>query len=191
MPIQQRKNKPVTTRTPMWIRLVAATMLVAFVYYFAGYRLFSYILTLHAKSEAALVIKNKSSVETLTMSTEEFSQLKWTEDGKEFTLDGQLYDISSVTKTDNGYVLKVYFDKNETGLVKSLHDFVKELFPADNTKDSKDAEGFMSAFQKEYLQVNKFQLTSPSAISLINYSDSFTIPAQISGSGVWHPPAVC
>jgi len=166
-------------------------MLVAFVYYFAGYRLVSYLLTMQAKYEAASVIHEDSSLKTITLSASDFNSLQWTEEGKEFSYEGQLYDMSSLVKTDNGYMLKVYYDKKESHLTQAGSDFIKILFPSDNNKESKDGEGLLSLFQKEYLSVDKLQLNSPAGYRISNYSHTFFITGHNFGSGVWHPPANC
>ena len=178
-------------KTSIWVRTIAFTMLFALTYYFAGYRLVYFVITSDAKSEAFSAMKNKNTVlEKLELDQTAYSKLKWTEAKKEFSYNGQLYDMVSVSKIGNTYSVLVYADRNETQWVKALDNFMKELFPSDKTKSDKNVESITSAFQKEYVPLNKLGIAPPDATYTIQYCntvDIYTIPAR---AAIWHPPAI-
>lgn len=178
-------------KTSIWVRTIAVTMLFALTYYFAGYRLVYFVITSDAKSQAFSAMKNKNTVlEKLELDQNTYSKLKWTEGHKEFSYNGQLYDMVSVSKAGNNYSVLVYADKNETQWVKALDNFVKQLFPSDNSKANKNVESITSAFQKEYLPLNKISIAQPNVTCSIHYFNIvniYTIPAT---AAIWHPPAL-
>src|SRR5581483_5130746 len=133
-----------------WIRAIAVTLLVAMVYYFAGYRIVYSIVMHSAKEDAAFAIHHHGVLADLSLSAAEYANLSWIEKNKEFTYNGQLYDLVASEKSGDSIVLKVYDDKNEARWAKAMNDFVKVLFPSGKTQNTDPAEGFMTAFQKEY-----------------------------------------
>jgi hypothetical protein len=166
-------------------------MLFAMVYYFAGYRLVYFLITSEAKYTASAIIKSKSTkLENLQLNTTEFSKLTWTEENKEFVYNGQLYDIVGLTKINNTYSIKAYCDKNETQWVKALHNFVKQLFPA-NGKNNRNVESILTAFQKEYLPLQKTPGITPDVICIKQYSQTQIIKSVCPDKGIWHPPSCC
>ncbi len=173
------------------IGLATATLLVTMVYYFAGYRLVYFMLMHGAKTDASFVIKNKNvSLQTISVTAPEYNKLQWTDKGKEFSYNGSLYDIVSFTKSGKNYILKVYADKNETRWARALSDFVKQVFPA-TEKSSKNAENLMSAFQKDYMPVEKLNVhNDTTAFNLYHISGSNPVTENVNAD-IWHPPALC
>jgi hypothetical protein len=181
----------VVKNTPIWIRSVAVVMLVAMTYYFAGYRLVYTLLTKDAQHKASSAIENKNTVlEKMVLDKAEFSKLKWTEDNKEFSYKGQLYDVASVSEIAGWHSIQVYVDKNETSWIKSLNNFVKQLFPADNSQSNKNAESIMSAFHKEYVSLNKVSIKPPVITNVIRYSCTLDFTGTCAGTSIWHPPTL-
>src|SRR5579859_4035111 len=101
------------TKVPIWVRTVAITLCIAMVYYFAGYRLVYSFVMHSAKAEASFAIQHNGAITTITLSDKEFANLNWTDKNKEFSTNGQLYDLVSITKSGNVHILQVYDDKNE------------------------------------------------------------------------------
>ncbi|HWY99058.1 MAG TPA: hypothetical protein VNY36_08240, partial [Bacteroidia bacterium] len=150
-----------------------------------------FVITSDAKSEAFSAMKNKNTVlEKLELDKTAYSNIKWTEGHKEFSYNGQLYDMVSVAKIGAIYSVLVYADKNETQWVKALDNFMKELFPSDNTKANKNVESITSALQKEYLPLNKLSIVPPDATYTIRYSNTLNIYKIPATAAIWHPPAI-
>ena len=173
-----------------WIRTVAVALLIAMVYYFAGYRIVYSIVMTGAKEDAAFAIKHHGALNRLTMSCKEYAGLSWTEKNKEFTYNGQLFDMVSMQKSGDSVILTVYNDKNETRWAKAMNDFVKELFPSEKNKNTDPAEGFMSAFQKEYTPLEKVKIGYAPETTKVFYDTerSTRIPLLLI-KPIWHPPA--
>jgi hypothetical protein len=179
----------VIKNTPIWIRTVALTMLLAMVYYFAGYRIVYFMLTKDAKTFASAEIKNKNTrKETLVLDKTEFASVKWTEENKEFSYNGQLFDIINISKTADKYTILAYADKNETQLVKALNDFVKQLFPSNN-KQNKNAESIVVALQNEYLPLNAIKILIPDATQVVYHKQALNGESVSCHLTTWRPPS--
>lgn len=176
--------------TPIWIRTVAFSMLLAMVYYFAGYRIVYYLLTKNAKTIASAEISNRhTKLETLVFNKTNFAAIKWTEENKEFSYEGQLYDVAGITKTSEGVSIDVYADKNETQWVKALDNFVKQLFPADHSKNSKNLESIIAACQTDYLPVNAVKIMSPDVTYTVHYIHTVNVISHTTKITTWRPPS--
>lgn len=173
-----------------WIRAVAVTLLIAMVYYFAGYRIVYSVVMHGAKEDAAFAIKHHGTLNSITLSAAEYTTLNWTEKNKEFMYNGHLYDCIAIEKYGDSVVLKVYDDKNETRWAKAMNDFVKVLFPTGKSQNTDPAEGFMSAFQKEYTPLEKIKVGYAPETTKVFYDTqrSTRIPLLLS-KPIWHPPA--
>lgn len=163
------------------------------VHYMAGYRLMYSLGILYAKDEAQkCMVEKNSHIQKLTLSASDYDALKWTEKNKEFTLDNQMYDVRSIQKSGDNYIITVYSDNVETGWIASLHNYEKELFQPDkSTKGTKSAEDIMSSFQKEYTPASEFNLHIFSSTGHIQPIVAVQQqPLQISDN-IWHPPTNC
>ncbi|HTB05858.1 MAG TPA: hypothetical protein VK806_02810 [Bacteroidia bacterium] len=178
----------------IWLRTIAGIMLFAMLYYVAGYRVVSFLIMHNAKSDAAMAMKfDKASLQNLAFNTTEYSKLKWIESGKEFSYNGQLYDVVSNSKADGINTITVYADKNETRWAQALNDFVKQFFPSnsDTGKGMKTAEAMVSAFQKEYTPLASLNVRFPSTEQVKYFPADREMICMASPTGVWHPPTQC
>ncbi|HXB13832.1 MAG TPA: hypothetical protein VNZ45_17720 [Bacteroidia bacterium] len=177
---------------PLWMRTIAVTLLIAMLYYFAGYRLV-YSLIIHgAKEDAAFAIGHKQAlVKELELTASEYSMLKWTDKDKEFTFNDQLYDIVSIQQTDGKYIMQVYADKNETGWVNAMNTFIKGAFSTHSGKGMDNAESLSSAFQKEYTPTGHIRVGHVPETKTVQYSDTERHSSTQLKKPIWHPPACC
>lgn len=178
-------------RIPTWIRSVAVTLLIALVYYFAGYRLVYSFIMHSAKKEASFAMRHNAKFSDMALSASEYANIKWTDKGKEFVLKGQLYDVVSIQKSGSTYILKVYQDRNETRWAKAMNDVVKFLFPAPHSKKNSCAEGLLSAFQKEYTPLQKVEVGFMPEVKNICYPERGQAFSRLLIKPIWHPPATC
>jgi hypothetical protein len=176
-------------RFPILLRTVAVTLLIAMVYYFAGYRLVYSFVMHSAKEEAAFAIHHDGVITSMTLSAEEYANIKWTEKNKEFAQNGMLYDIVNLSRVGASYMINVYTDKNETHWVKAMNDFVKCLFPGSHTSPN-HAEALLSAFQKEYTPHQNIKIAyTPVIVIGVHYQSGQKCPVSIAIKPIWHPPA--
>jgi len=181
-------------RPPVYVRAIATVMLFAMFHYMIGYRLMYSLGILYAKDEAKeCMVEKKDNIQKVTLSAADYNSLKWTETNKEFSLNNEMYDVVSIQKTGNNYVVTVYCDDNETGWVASFHNYEKELFhPDQSTKGTKSAEDVMLSFQKDFTPPTEFKINIFASVGL---SQPIIIclgahPQQISNN-IWHPPINC
>lgn len=65
-----------------------------------------------------------SELTVFSFSGDEYKDMEWTEEGREFRMDGKMYDISSVEKVDNNYIVSCKHDVMES-FVANLFTFRK------------------------------------------------------------------
>lgn len=70
---------------------------------------------------------------TFHFTDKEYDDLEWERKGEEFELDGKMYDIASVEKTETGYTVKCKHDEAET-LVKKLLNSKKDKRKSSSSK---------------------------------------------------------
>jgi len=180
------------THIRIWFKVTSMVTLFAVVYYVAGYRLVYFLLTSNARTEAQVAIKNKRAVlEKLSITESEYKSLKWTEANREFTYNGELYDVVSNVKQDGKYVITAYCDKNEAQWAKALDNFVKQIFPSDNSKPDKNVENIISTFHKDSLPITSVKIMSPDATLVTICMHSIDIHSRCAANGIWHPPTCC
>lgn len=68
--------------------------------------------TLFHKSSFQYLVKKGafSNLTMLTFTAEQFEDLQWTEEGREFTLEGKMYDVSEIEKVGENYVVNCKHD---------------------------------------------------------------------------------
>ncbi len=176
---------------PVYVRAIAFTMLLAMFHYMAGYRLMYSLGILYSKEQAKECMVEKNNIQKLALSVSDFNSLNWTEDNKEFYFHNEMYDVTSIQKSGDNYIVTVYTDEKETGWVSSFHNFEKEIFhPEQSTKGAKSAEDVMSSFQKEYTTVSEFKINI-FAIELSQLSNDVKQHPQQVSINIWHPPVNC
>ena len=180
----------VKLRYPKYVRVMAFVMLIAIFHYVAGYRLLYSLGILYAKEEAKECLMNKpDKMKKLTISAFDYANLKWSDEHKEFSYNNEMYDVATIQKLNADYIITVYQDDNETGVVLSFHNFEKELFhPDQSSKGAKSAEDLMSSFQKEFMPSSDFRINMFAIDRLLQpISDVSRHSQQVPGN-IWHPP---
>jgi len=83
----------------------------------------------------------------------QFAHLNWTLAGKEFYLNGHLYDVAGIERTNGAVEVTVEYDASETELVDNF----LSLFSSEHDKDmnSSPLKTIISHFQQDY--VTSFQ----------------------------------
>jgi hypothetical protein len=132
----------------------------------------------HDSDQITLVVKDKSILP---------EGYQWEEKGREFSYKGMFYDIVSIKKTNEGWVIKAASDEEEAAIVANQHK-AQHLNKEAGSKSS-------SSKIKLNLSLAVFECLSFSTQSLINYTllkkkyPSLTTPILSSYSGeVSHPP---
>jgi hypothetical protein len=184
----------VKLKFPVYVRAIAFVMLFAMFHYIAGYRLMYSLGILYAKEQANDCMNGKNDdTKKFTFSISDYNSIQWSEQDKEFSLNNQMYDVKSIQKSGNSYVIMAYSDDFETEMITAFNDFQKELFhPDQSSKGAKSAEDIMSSFQKDYTSVSGFTIN-------IFALKGFLLPGFVHQDGhspqvcdnIWHPPSVC
>lgn len=184
---------PIKAKLSVHVRAIAVIMLFAMFHYMVGYRFVYSLGILYAKEQAKeLIGKQSNKMKELDLTASDYNSLKWTEKGKEFCLNNEMYDVAAVEKYGDNYVFKVYCDNAETGWAASLHNYEKEVFyPDQNAKGTKSAEDVMSSFQKDYAPEAGFKMPLISITGIIHSLPAFQQPSLKIPDPIWHPPYNC
>jgi hypothetical protein len=177
---------------PIYIRVVAIVMLFAMFHYMVGYRLVNSLGIICAKDEAKGMVKNNSNIKKLILTASDYSSLKWTEKNKEFSFNNEMYDVVSIQKLGNAYVVSVYCDDKETSWIASLNNCEKEIFhPDQSAKGTKSVEDIMSSFQKNYTPASEFKICIYPSVGLIRTVVAVQQHPLLTPNNIWHPPTIC
>jgi len=97
--------------------------------------------------------------QTLKFDNSEFSKLLFNDDGKEFTLDGKLYDVVSIEHAGNHVNVVVEYDSKETNLVEIFDSVFNGQ--QNNDQNSAPVKSIISHIQQDYVvSLQAFKLTS-------------------------------
>jgi len=144
-----------------------------------------------ASIDAGEILEKENDSDQITIVVKDKSILpqgyQWEEKGREFSYKGMFYDIVSIKKSKEGWVIKAASDEEEAAIVANQH----KLNHLNKEAESKSS----SSKIKLNLSLAVYECPSFSTRSLINYPllkkkyPSLTTPILSSYSGeVSHPP---
>ena len=171
-------------------RAIAFVMLIAMFHYVAGYRLMYSLGILFAKQEAKeCMVEKKAETQKITLTASEYQSLQWTEDNKEFSLNNEMYDVVSIQKSGDSYIINVYSDDKETQWTANYHDFEKQIYHSDqSSKSNKSAEEVMSSFQKEFTPPSQFVISNLQFTVIKTPAVAFEQHSLSLPDNIFHPP---
>jgi hypothetical protein len=157
-----------------------------------GYRVVFFFRQQEIKAEMRNLIRSMANHQTdipaiLFYKEEELKNVKWEDDGKEFELNDEMYDVIE-KRTENGKIIIVCIgDKNETALIKKFEKLRDEARGSAQSKSNTIEKLLFSSFfasDLSYLFVVDNQSSPqfvypPSFISSIN-REVLTPPPQLS-----------
>jgi len=183
----------VKSRLPIYVRATAIVLLIAMFHYVAGYRLMYSLGILYAKEDAkACMTQENGNTKKITFSVSDFNSLKWNEQNKEFLFHNEMYDVKTMQKSGNTYIVYAYQDNIETEIITALNNLEKELFHPDQTsKGAKSAENIMSSFQKDCTAASEFKINMYVLSGLLQSGFVAQQNSLQVFNTIWHPPASC
>lgn len=96
-----------------------------------------------------------SDEDLVTLQNIPANQLSFIDEGKECLYKGEMYDIISVSQSDNYYTIVAYHDKHETAALEKLNKNVDDNLPVGNTSKDTQKQGIKSGIQsfKSYFRI--------------------------------------
>lgn len=110
----------------LWKKSIVVTLLAVMIYNYAGYYAICLAIEWHLEEEMEeSLLKNapESLLEKIIYTGNE-QHIHWEEEGREFLLNGQLYDVVKIKKENDKIVLLCINDKKEEDLVQQLSEVV-------------------------------------------------------------------
>ena len=175
-------------------RIAAIFLTLIFLLYLGGIQLMYWVRIDTAKHQASTFIQNNKANTNNTiefiLTPSEYNALNWSDRNKEFTIDGQRYDITGIEYLSNGIKITCYQDNPETEVVSAFQKFAERLFSSHQQSGNSDND-VISKITKEYLPLKLVM-----APQIYNRAVSLVISEDIDSSllftaDIWHPPLSC
>ena len=117
--------------------------------------------------------------------TENQDKIVWEEEGKEFSLNGEMYDVVRCKSINNKKIIYCVSDKNETSLLKKYSKIIEENSPNGKKQKSVNFEQFIFYFdgvrQPEkplYFTLKRAAFSSYNSTILIGFKNTVLQPPR-------------
>jgi hypothetical protein len=165
-----------------------------FLLYLGGIQLLYWAKMNKAKYEATVFIQNQGfktlDTKCFLFTNSQYASIQWIEANKEFSTNGQRYDIIDIEKTQEGIKITCYCDNEETEIVNAFQKFADKFFPTQQQSNSSDTD-IISKITKEYMPIDltfKFSTYEKVSSTFIKEGSLYSI---LLPAGIWHPPTLC
>lgn len=114
-------------------------LLIVFLFNILGYVVVFKISQIQIKKEVKRELKSKikrSELHLISVNQNDFDQINWVEEGKEFILNNKMYDIVKRETSGNTILIYCIDDKQEKALFANLEDHISRHI-SDNKSSSK------------------------------------------------------
>jgi hypothetical protein len=164
-----------------------------FILYLGGMELLYSLRINAAKNQSeSLIEKHKVPLDNtvdFSFTSEQYNTLNWSERNKEFTYNGQHYDIVSIAFYTDEIKITCYDDSKETSLINEFTGFVKRMF-SQSAKTNNTGNDIANKICKEYLPNENL---NPRfffyVITTIN-ANCVLVNQHALIADVWRPPSV-
>ncbi len=140
---------------------------------------------LKSSARIALASHDDKDATTFTLTESAYKALKWSDPGEEFTLNGEFYDVVTVTHTNAGYKITARDDNRETGLVKA---FVSLFSNHTQNGDGGPVKNLLQHLQKEFIPNQGFAFLIPGLTGVHYHIASYSRGIGVSPAILVPPP---
>ena len=173
-------------------KATVVALILVFTLYLGGVQVFYRFKMNDARRDATISMQSKLSLDKtieLSFTTDEYDALAWSERNKEFTLNGQRYDIASINYTSDLIKLVCYPDGKESDIVAAFSNFMDRMFSAHQGSGT-DNNDMASKLCKEYLPNERLvPFFFPRVLTTINTDCVLVSSSDLIGN-IWHPPTL-
>jgi hypothetical protein len=157
---------------------VVIILLAVFVFNTMGYFIAFQTIQHQVKKEAKRSILNKmnDSFYLKKVFTEEaFNKIDWHDDGKEFVLNNELYDVVKIEKNKGDFIVYCIDDKKETQLFANLNEHIQQHATTNTSSKSskKIADNVVKLFYENKASIEALIFSSNICYSFSNYPLQF------------------
>jgi hypothetical protein len=172
-------------------RATGIILLFVFMAYMCGIEVFYSFRINAAKKESLDLIDNQSTpasnITALSFNPEQYNNLNWLERNKEFTYNGNHYDIIGLEFYSDEIKVTCYDDSRETSLVNEFEGFMKKMF-SPYQKQGSDNNDMANKLCKEYLPMQSINpLLFFHVVSTIK-AECVLVNSHALIADIWHPP---
>jgi hypothetical protein len=174
-------------------KITSILLALTFVLYLGGMQVLYWVkISVHKQETATMIQHNnvaKDKTAKFSFTSTEYNSIAWSERNKEFSFQGQRYDIIGIQYCSDEVIVTCYADKDETSLADAFSGFIKKMFAAPQ-HNSDSGNGMANSLCKEYMPSDPLlaffyeqQLTSIKArCMLVNIAPYH--------ANIWHPPTL-
>jgi|SRR6185437_8200903 len=176
-------------------RLVPVLLVCTFLLYLFGVQFIYWLKVENARQIAHSFINKKdlkATPKVFSLTIDQYNALSWNEKDKEFSLNGQDYDVIRINHlTDSKIEVECYADNLETEITIAFKDIASTLFASDHQKGDNKETDLLSKITKEYIPIhlNNNPVLFYNAISFLSKKDALPLPCK--SLSVWRPPCNC
>lgn len=174
-------------------KITSILLTLTFVLYLGGIQAFYWVkMSVHKQEVHSLVQHNKirqNTTVSFSFTSSEYNSLSWSEQNKEFTYEGQRYDIIEIQYCSDEIIAICYSDRDETNLVAAFSGFMKKMFSAPQ-HTGKNNTDIANNICKDYMP-SKAITPYFNACELVALETTYAFVNVYNGhSDVWRPPAM-
>lgn len=174
-------------------KITSVLLTLTFVLYLGGVQVMYWIkMSVCEQESQELIQKNNLSntdTKTFSFSPADYKSLAWSEKNKEFTYQGQRYDIIGMQFFSDEIIVKCYSDKDETTLIDAFSGFIKKMFssPQHNNDNNTD---IASNIYKEYLPAELLKPSYFPRVLIFTMAKCVLVNVYAKVDDIWHPPTL-
>jgi len=174
-------------------KITGILLAFTFVLYLGGIQMAYWLRMSAHKQETQFSIRHnqvsKDNSVKFSFTSEQYNSLAWSEKNKEFSYQGQRYDIIGMQYCSDEIIVTCFSDKEETNLVNAFSGFIKNLFSSPLHTNDKTPD-IANTLCKEYLPSEP---SSPFLFSHVLISiKAGCVLVNVSGQidSIWRPPTL-
>jgi len=174
-------------------KVFAILLAGVFTLYLAGVQMVYWAKIDVAKEQSFMHTSNNklSAGETkvFSFSQEQYRNLNWAEQDKEFTYTSQHYDIVKIEHIQGQIRITCYIDSPETEIANAFASLFQKFFsPAQQSKNTEN--NIAGKIYKEYLPINYLMVSEQQNFSFCFISTQQDYIPFSAIADIWHPPAI-
>jgi hypothetical protein len=118
-------------------RIATALLLSVFLYNIIGYYFAFSVLDMENRSQMSAFVQNEKDFQTIRIHKSEIKNIVFTDDEKEISYNGEMYDVKSESQEGDYIVFHCLNDTRETSLLAHLDDQVKNNMDTRSSSEKK------------------------------------------------------
>lgn len=169
-------------------RIASALILSLFLYNIIGYYFSFSVLDLENRYEMSRLVQNEKNLQTIRIHKSEIKNLIFTDNEKEMSYNGEMYDIKDKSQDGDYIVFHCMNDKNETEMMATLDKNIQNNIDTKSSSEKKQ-NSISKNILKDYFASDR-QTFFLSSVKVCFPSDCDHLPLAVTISLFSPPPSM-